>query len=331
MKLKLVAALAALIGASAPAFANCDPGETVVKMSLVTALKGHPKGETALAMAERVNTQLNGRMCMEVYGNSELYDDDAALEAVLRNDIQMAAPSFSKFGPYTNVLMMFDLPFLFDGPVEALNFTNSESAAELRDVLTPSGFASLGFWSNGMKQISATRPLRLPKDAEGLTFRVQPSEVIEAQFAALGANTKRLAFSKVYDALVSGEVQGQQNSWSNIYSKGFYKAQDGVTESNHAYLGYMAVTSQTFLDSLEPDLRDQFLLIFELTTHEYNRFAYEINEARAQDVWRETKNIVELTDEERAAWRAAFRPVYAQFEDQIGRDLIAAAQSFNKQ
>ncbi|MEO0912807.1 MAG: DctP family TRAP transporter solute-binding subunit [Pseudomonadota bacterium] len=298
-------------------------------MSIVTAVQGHPKGEAASALAARVNDKLDGRMCMEVYGNAELYDDDAVLEAVLAGDVQMAAPSLSKFEAYTKAFRLFDLPFLFDGPLAALNYQNSEAGQRLRSALDPAGFSSLGFWTNGMKQISAVRPLRRPKDAEGLTFRIQPSPVIEAQFAALGANTKTLAFSKVYGALESGEVQGQQNTWSNIYTRKFFTQQDGVTESNHAYLGYMVVTSQAFLDGLDPEVRDEFLLLFELTTHEYNRFAFEINQLRAQDVWRETKAIVELTDEERAEWRAAFAPVYDAFAAEIGAERIAEAQSFN--
>ena len=35
------------------------------------------------------------------------------------------------------------------------------------------GITGLGYWHNGMKQLSANKPLREPKDARGLKFRVQ--------------------------------------------------------------------------------------------------------------------------------------------------------------
>ncbi|MEM1264868.1 MAG: DctP family TRAP transporter solute-binding subunit [Pseudomonadota bacterium] len=324
-----VFATAILLAAPIGAQAACEPGEVKATMSVVTALQGHPKGEAALALAERVNTQLNGRMCMEVFGRAELFDDDEALVALLDGRLQLAAPSLSKFEQYTKAFRLFDLPFLFDGPVEVMNFQNSPTGQQMLSVLDPSGLTAMGFWTNGMKQMSANRPLVMPGDAEGLTFRIQPSDVIEAQFDALGAETKRLAFSKVYEALVSGEVQGQENTWSNIYGNKFYQAQDGITATNHGYLGYLVVTSGAFLESLDPVLRDEFLLLFELTSHEYNGFAYETNEARALDVWRRTQKVVELSDDQVAAWREAFAPVYEIFGPEIGFDLIAEAQRFN--
>ncbi|NSX53371.1 DctP family TRAP transporter solute-binding subunit [Parasulfitobacter algicola] len=307
--------------------ASCEAGEVKVVMSLVTAVKGHPKGETASALAERVNTQMNGRMCMEVYGSSELYNDDDVFQAMLDGKVQMAAPSFSKFSAYTQKLQMFDLPFLFDDPVHALDFLASEGAQKLREEVRPAGFVGMGFWSNGMKQISSTRVLRKPSDAAGLTFRVQPSDVIEAQFNQMGASTKRLAFSKVYGALESGEVQGQQNTWSNIYTKDFHTVQNGVTESNHAYLGYLVVMPASFLDSLSRDMREEFVALFELTTHEYNRFSFETNQLRRQDIIDEEVLVIRLTDEEKQVWRDTFTPVYDQFSNVVGQDLIDAVRA----
>ncbi len=307
--------------------ANCDAGETKVVMSIVTALQGHPKGETALALADRVNSQMNGRMCMEVYGNSELYNDIDVFQAMLDGKVQMAAPSLSRFSAYTQKLQMFDLPFLFDDPIHAMDFLATDAAKSLKNEVRPAGFVGMGFWTNGMRQISATRPLRKPADVAGLTFRVQPSDILEAQFRLLGADPKRLAFSKVYDALASGEVQGQQNTWSNIYTKDFHTVQSGVTESNHSYLGYLVVMPQAFLDSLNPTDREEFIGLFELTTHEYNRFAFETNQLRRQDILDEEVMVVRLTDEEKQAWRDAFAPLYDQFSGVIGQDLIDAARN----
>ena len=79
----------------------------------------------------------------------------------------------------------------------------------------------LGFWHNGMKQMSANKPLLDPTDAAGLKFRIQASDVLEEQFRALNANPQKLAFKEVYGALQTGVVDGQENTWSNIYTKSF--------------------------------------------------------------------------------------------------------------
>ena len=40
--------------------------------------------------------------------------------------------------------------------------------------------------------------------------------------------------------------------------------------------------------------------------------------------------VIELSADERKAWRAAMRPVYDKFEGVIGADLIKAAQDSNQ-
>src|SRR3546814_13843792 len=95
------------------------------------------------------------------------------------------------------------------------------------------GLLGLGYWHNGMKQISAKKPLLTPEDAAGLTFRIQTSDVLEAQFRALDANPQKLAFSEVYGALKTGVVDGQENTRSTIYTKKYHEVQAGITARNH--------------------------------------------------------------------------------------------------
>lgn len=106
-------AMAVLVGSNA-AFAQgaCDPGEIVVKFAHVTNTDKHPKGIAASLLQDRVNAEMNGVMCMEVFPNSTLYNDDQVLEALLQGDVQMAAPSLSKFEQFTKVFRIFDLPFI---------------------------------------------------------------------------------------------------------------------------------------------------------------------------------------------------------------------------
>ena len=63
---------------------------------------------------------------MEVYPNSTLYDDKKVLEAMLQGDVQLAAPSLSKFEKFTKKFRIFDLPFLFKDVDAVDRFQNSE-------------------------------------------------------------------------------------------------------------------------------------------------------------------------------------------------------------
>ena len=325
-----IAALTLSAGAAmADGHEGCDEGEIVVKFSHVTNTDRHPKGIAATLLQERVNAEMNGVMCMEVFPQSSLYNDDQVLEAMLQGDVQLAAPSLSKFEAFTRQFRIFDLPFMFTN-IEAVDaFQASETGQAMLDSMQRRGLQGLGYWHNGMKQMSANVPLALPTDAAGLKFRVQASDVLVAQMQAMGASPQPMAFSEVYGALQTGVVDGQENTWSNVWGQKFFEVQDGVTETNHGIIDYLVVTSVDFLDSLEPEVRDQFTTILNEVTTARNAEAFAVNEAAKQSILDAGGTILTLTPEQRTAWVETMMPVWAQFVEDVGQENIDAAQAIN--
>jgi C4-dicarboxylate-binding protein DctP len=325
-----IAALTLSAGAAmADGHEGCDDGEIVVKFSHVTNTDRHPKGIAATLLQERVNAEMNGVMCMEVFPQSSLYNDDQVLEAMLQGDVQLAAPSLSKFEAFTRQFRIFDLPFMFTN-IEAVDaFQASETGQAMLDSMQRRGLQGLGYWHNGMKQMSANVPLALPTDAAGLKFRVQASDVLVAQMEAMGASPQPMAFSEVYGALQTGVVDGQENTWSNVWGQKFFEVQDGVTETNHGIIDYLVVTSVDFLDSLEPEVRDQFTTILNEVTTARNAEAFAVNEAAKQSILDAGGTILTLTPEQRTAWVETMMPVWAQFVEDVGQENIDAAQAIN--
>lgn len=307
------------------AIANCDPGEVVAKLSHVTGGTTHPKVVASNNLAERVNKELNGEMCIEVYPSSTLFGDSKELEALLLGDVQLLAPSLSKFGAYTEKFGVFDLPFIFKDIDAAINFTQSSDGQELLNEMEDIGFVGLGYWMSGMKYFSANKPLIEPTDANGLKFRVQTSDVAKAMIKAMGASPQPMAFAEVYGALQTGVVDGQENTWSNIYTRKFFEVQDSVTETNHQLLAYLFMTSTDFLDSLDDDVREKFLKLANEVTLEANLAVKDKEAANRQNILNSGGTINTLNAAQRQQWVDAMKPVWAQFERSIGKDLISAA------
>ncbi len=324
-----VAAGTALLVSGAPAFAKCDPGEVVVKFSHVTNSDKHPKGIAASLLEKRVNEEMNGMACMQVFPNSSLYDDKKVLEALLQGDVQLAAPSLSKFEKFTKKFRIFDLPFMFEDINAVDRFQNSEAGQKLMNSMNRKGLKGLAFWHNGMKHMSANRPLIKPEDAKGLKFRVQASDVLVAQFNQLGANPQKMSFKEVYGGLQTKVIDGQENTWSNIYGKKFFEVQDGITETNHGIIDYLVVTSVDWWNGLKPEVRDKLAKIIKEVSETRNRESVAVNEANKQKILESGGKVRTLTPEQRQAWVEALRPVWKKFEKDIGADLISAAQSAN--
>jgi len=158
-------------------------------------------------------------------------------------------------------------------------FQNSETGQAMKQSMTRRGLLGLAFWHNGMKQMSANKPLISPSDANGLKFRVQNSDVLKAQMAAMGGSPQPMAFSEVYGALQTGVVDGQENTWSNIYGKKFFEVQDGITETDHGIIDYLLVTNTDWWDSLDADVRDQLATIIAEVTEARSRRAGDQRQA----------------------------------------------------
>lgn len=324
----LAAALAAALAFAVPAAAQ-QP--IVVKFSHVVA-ENTPKGQGALKFKELAEKKLPGKVQVQVFPSSQLFGDAKELEALLLGDVQLIAPSLSKFDRYTKKIQLFDLPFLFDDVDAVDRFQASPKGQELLTSMKNRGLIGLAYWHNGMKQLSTNRDkLTRPEDVKGLKFRIQASDVLEAQFRALGANPQKMAFSEVYQALQTGVVDGQENTWSNIYSQKFHEVQKTIAETNHGVIDYMVVTNAKWWDGLPADVRKGLSEAMAEATAYANKMAEDLNQADRKKIADAGKaRIQPLSKDDVAAWRKAMEPVWKKFEGDIGRDLIDAALKSNK-
>ncbi|HWR77928.1 MAG TPA: TRAP transporter substrate-binding protein [Thiobacillus sp.] len=326
MSLRLLAITAAFVIAHTTAAAD----SIVIKYSHVVADQS-PKGQAALKFKELAEKKLPGKVAVQVFPNSQLFGDGKEMEALLLGDVQIIAPSLAKFGKYTKKLQVFDLPFLFDNIQAVDRFQAGQKGQELLNSMNSSGIKGLGYLHNGMKQLSANKPLRTPADAKGLKFRIQSSDVLEAQFEAVGANPQKLAFAEVYQALQSGVVDGTENPWANTYTKKFHEVQKYVMESDHGVLDYMVITNAGWWDGLPADIRKGLSEAMVESIKFGNKVAFEESANFRQKVIDDKKaEVLPMNRAELNQWRKAMAPVWKRFEPEIGRDIINAALKANQ-
>ena len=297
----------------------------VIKFPHVVAI-ATPKGQMAQRFKELAEERFPGRVRVEVYPSAQLMEDTESLEALAFGEVQMTAVSLSLYDRLTEKFQVFDLPFLFPDLAAVERFQASPQGRELLTTLADRGILGLTFWHNGMKQITGPRPLIEPNDARGLKFRVQESDLLQAEIEAIGGSPQKMAFGEVFQALQTGVVDAQENTWSNIYSAKFYEVQPYMTESNHGYIGYYVAVNQEFWQSLPDDLRAGLTTTLEEVTEWGNARSEAINlEDKQRIIDSGRSEITVLTREQLEVWRAAMRPVWDEFDDRIGRDLVDAA------
>jgi C4-dicarboxylate-binding protein DctP len=311
-----IAALALVGGASAQS-------PIVIKFSHVVA-SDTPKGKAAEKFKELAEKYTDGKVKVEVYPNSTLYKDKEELEALQLGAVQMLAPSNSKFGPIgVREFEVFDLPYILPDLATLRKVTDGPLGARLLKLLEPKGMTGLAYWDNGFKQMTANRKLIAPSDYKGMKFRIQSSKVIEAQFRTLGAIPQVMAFSEVYQALQTGVVDGQENTWSNIYTQKMHEVQKYATVTNHGYIGYVVVANKKFWEGMPPDIRAACEKALKEATEYGNGQSARENDDALGDIKKSGKTeILNLTQEQDAAMRKAMMPVYKEVASRVGQPLI---------
>src|SRR5438477_11365771 len=319
-KILLAAASIAALAFVGPATAQSP---IVIKFSHVVATNT-PKGLAAEKFKELAEKYTDGKVKVEVYPNSTLYKDKEELEALQLGAVQMLAPSNSKFGPIgVREFEVFDLPYILPDLATLRKVTDGPLGTRLLKLLDPKGMTGLAYWDNGFKEMSANRKLLTPADYKGLKFRIQSSKVLEAQFRALGSIPQVMAFGEVYKALQTGVVDGQENTWSNIYTQKMHEVQKYATVTNHGYIGYVVVVNKKFWDGLPADIRANCEKAMKEATAFGNGQSAKENDDALEAIKKSGKTeIITLTPEQDAAMRKAMEPVYKDVASRVGQPLI---------
>jgi len=332
--LKTIAGTAALLLSVALAGCGARGGggsggdaEFTIKLSHVVT-GDTPKGKASEEFKKILEEKTDGRIAVEIYPNSELYGDEDELQALQSNSVQMLAPASAKFTTLAPELQVLDLPFLFDSTEDIPDIVSPEStvgkAIYENKKLADNKVKVMGLWDNGLKQLSSNEQMKQPDDLKGLSFRIQPSDVLRTQFSKWGADSTPMAFAEVYNALQQKVVDGQENPYSNIESQKMHTVQKHISESNHGYIGYVLVVNTEFFDSLPDDLQtDVQEAADEATT--YNReVAAEVNDDAKKAIEDAgTTEISTLSPEERQVFKDAVVPsVWQQYADVVGQELV---------
>ena len=297
--------------------------QIVLNFSHVVA-ENTPKGLTADKFAELVEEKTNGAVKVEVYPNSMLYSDGEELNALQNGDVQMIAPSFSKVTEWIPEWQVLDLPYLFQDNADIQAVFTGPTKDRLLRMLDKHHTKGLAFWNNGFKQITtAETAVTKPQDLQGLTLRTMPSDMLARQLSLVGAETGEASFDQVYSLLENGQFDGQENTISNIYSKGFYQVQNHMTITNHGILGYAVMINGDFWDSLPKNLQTSITEAMDEATA-WNLKQSEAMNHQALDKMRDLPDfdVRTLSKEEQFEWKKTFKPLYNYYEDHYDEKLL---------
>ena len=296
---------------------------TVLAAPKWTAKFGHdqpektPHHDGALYFKKLVEEGSNGEIEVKLYPSQLLGTGLQMSEMVQAGALEILAIPTSNMQVLQPALQVLDLPFLFSGTKALDQVLDGPVSDEIYKPLAAKNIMGLNWFYSGFKQFTGNFPIRKPEDFKGHKIRVMPAPVLREQFKALGASPVPIDFHELYNALQQGVVDGQENPLTTIVSMKFYEVQKYMTLSNHAFLGYVFVTSKTFHDSL-PEKYQKLLRDSARKAGPYERnLVREREKGFLETIKKGGVTVIELKPEERQAFQKTVEPVYEWFNKNV--------------
>lgn len=278
-----------------------------------------------------VEEKSNGRIEVELYPNGELGGDRQAIEAVQLGTIQMTIPAAAVLSGFEPKFQVFDLPYLFKSKEAAYKALDGELGKKLSDLLIPLGLRNLAYGENGFRNITNNEgPIYSPADLTGVKIRTMENPVHMATFKALGANPTPISFGELYTALQQGTVDAEENPIPLVYTSKFYEVQKYYTLDGHVYAATVVLINNDYFNSLPEDLQQIIIEGAEKYKDEQRKLSSQQDTEMLQALKDKGMQVNELTPEQKQKFIDATLPVYDQFKDVLGEDLINLAKQANK-
>lgn len=224
-------------GAAALSLAGAASAQTVRTLKFGYILPEESSlGAGAKVFEDEIMTRTGGRYKITQYPNGALGDEAAMLKDIQLGKLDLA---FVTSAPLPNFVLeagVFSIPFIFSDASHAHDMLDGPIGLACLEKFCDKGTIGLAWGENGFRQLTnSKRPIKTPEDLKGLKFGVPQSAVMMIGFEALGADVSAVAYPELFNALQSGQFDGQDNSIAITQATKLWKVQRYLTLSSHIY------------------------------------------------------------------------------------------------
>lgn len=298
----------------------------------ITIQLGHPYDEKqplhqgVVKFAEIVNQKTDGNVEVKIFPNNTLGSSRDLVEGLSINTINMALAPTTNVAPFYKPIDIFYFPFIFRDKEHAYKVSDGPIGQELYDgLLKAKGIRTLAMFESGFRTITnSKKAIHTPEDLAGIKMRVTDSPINVATFKALNANATPMALSEVFTALQQGTVDGQDNPIGNVYANRYYEVQKHITLSQHQWAGIMLMISENTWNKI-PGEYQKVMVDAAKEAADWERKEINAKEGEfLKEMEQAGMQVTELTPEEKAKFKDKMLPVWDEFQDSVGKDLVDA-------
>ena len=179
----------------------------------------YPTSKAAKAFAELVAQRTDGRVKVLVYSGAELGAEQSVIQQMQFGGVDFSRVSLSQLAEYEPELSVLQLPYLYSDAQQMWRVLDGSIGDEFLAMLDGMDLVGLSWFDAGVRSFYTREKVTGLDDLQGLTIRVQESDMMSDMITALGAKPAQVVYSKVYAALHNAEIDGAENNWPSYEVK----------------------------------------------------------------------------------------------------------------
>ena len=252
-------------------------------------------------------------MVVQVKANGEYGSEQQVWEQLAIGGVDFARVSLSVAAddlPRLNVLL---LPYLYRDADHMWRVLDGSIGEAFLQDFTAQGMVGLSWYDAGARSFYARQPVRSLSDLQGKTIRVQDSQIVIDMIRLLGAVPETSAYSDVYSAFETGQIDAAENNWPAYYSMEHYKVARYYMADEHSRVPEVQLASGRTWNALPEEYR-QILQDCARASAQYERQLWAQEETTAREAalaggCRE----LPLPEEEMQNFRQLVQPLYQKY------------------
>lgn len=284
----------------------------------VASLFGEDKPETKIwrRMAETLARSAPGRFDLRIVGNAALGGEKEVAEGMRLGSIQASLSTISALSGWVPEGQLLDLPFLFRDRVHLKRVLEGPLGAELKAKYEAQGFVVLAFINYGARHLLAKEPLTTPAAIRGKRIRVIQSPLHTELWSGLGAYPTPIPIPETYNALKTGVVDCMDLTKSAYVGFRLHEVVPWLIETGHIWASGVVMASAAFWKGLSAEDRAALAAAASEGAAYFDELIVADEEASMAKAAAEGGKVAQA--EERSAWEAGARKVWASFAPKLG-------------
>ncbi len=266
-----------------------------------------------------------GQFKVEVYPSGQLGSFRETMEAVQlgTQQIQVATPAIAS--PFARKMDVMSLLFLAGSKEKVFAAVEGDFGRRLNGAMEEVGFKILAWWDAAPRHfLNNRRPINTPEDLKGLKMRVQESPVWVKSMTALGANPVALDFKELFSALQQNVIDGYEGIATDVDKQSMYQVVKYMSLSSHLFDVFGVYINKRVYEGFTP-VQQRMVNEAMKTATAWQRRTQAADVAESQSKLRNLMQVNEIAPANRKLFADRVRPVYRDFERDLGKDLIDEA------